>query len=84
MGTEDPKAYLPYVKAVGADSKTFVAKMGQPKYQQLAEADFRRAKALAAEGFPMLILERNGKRTVITHGFAPYAQVKAALEKALK
>ena len=84
MGTEDPKAYLPYLKAVGASDKDFLKKMADPNYKLRAEADFKRARSLGADGFPTLILEKNGKRTIITQGYSAYATVEAQLEQLLK
>lgn len=79
------ETYADLVYDFGIDRNVFLEKMNDPKTIALAEADFRRSRALGVNGFPSTFYEdSNGKRFQLSRGFTTYNNISFRLEQAMR
>lgn len=69
---ENFDAYGILASKFGLDPKAFVSKMHEPKYINLADADFKKSNDLGVTGFPTVLLEIDGFYHKIASGFVPF------------
>jgi len=83
MDSGDLQGYATRAEQIGLDKEDFLAKMVNPTYQQMAQAEFNLYRNSGISGFPSLILELNGKRTQLTKGYVPFNKLTEQLESLL-
>lgn len=83
MEPEDVDGYAKYAAQVGMDPAEFNAKMKDPAYAALAQADFQKANANGANGFPTVILDTGSEKVVLTRGYRDLASFESLLKQAL-
>jgi putative protein-disulfide isomerase len=77
--------YADLAQEFGIDRKTFIDKMNDSETIALAEADFRRSRALGVNGFPTTFYEdANGNRVLLSRGFTTYDNISLRLEQAMR
>jgi putative protein-disulfide isomerase len=86
-GAEPARAetYADLAHDFGIDRNVFLEKMNDPESIALAEADFRRSRALGVNGFPTTFYEdANGNRVQLSRGFTTYNNISLRLEQAMR
>ena len=74
----DAGAYADRAATLGADRDDFLAKMDDPAYLQLAEADFTRCSRFGVTGFPTLVVDDGtGKLYALARGYLPLDRLEA-------
>ena len=76
-------AYAPYAEQVGVPQGEFLAAMAEPRYRDMAQADFQLAQQLGATGFPALFVKLEGKLYRLTNGYVSYSELQPTLEEVL-
>ena len=69
-----------YATKLGLDEADFKSKMKQPKYAAAAQSDFEKFQASGFSGMPGVVLEQDGKRTVLSNGFVDFDELKSKIE----
>ena len=69
-------AYGAIASKFGIDAKTFVLKMKDPFYENLAEDDFKKSSALHVSGFPTIFIEINETYYKIGSGYMTFSQLE--------
>lgn len=83
INPDEFERYGEYAAAVGCDPAAFIAGMKSDENRKEAEADFQKAKALGVTGFPVVMVEKNGKFHRIAEGYISYPELKARYLKLL-
>jgi putative protein-disulfide isomerase len=79
------ETYADLAHDFGIDLNVFLEKMNDPETIALAEADFRRSRALGVNGFPTTFYEdANGNRVLLSRGFTTYDKISLRLEQAMR
>lgn len=76
----DPTCYEEFARDVGADVEAFLAGFADDVSLEATWNDFAISREWGVTGFPTLILRRGDEGQVISRGYAPAAQIEAALE----
>jgi len=74
----DSETYLEIIREMNLDPQDFAEKFQSQDLKNAVKEDFRRAQFLGVRSFPTILLEKNGKTTVINQG---YQSAKAMIEK---
>lgn len=73
-------SYGPLAADFGFDPAQFVEQMQDAAIQRKTEEEFARVANLGVRGFPTVFAAKEGKMTLIAHGFVPYETLKHRLE----
>ena len=76
--------YFPILDNLGLEKETFRKHFYSDEYKELVKEDFKRASALGVQGFPSLLLEYEGKLTILTRGYTSAEIVNDAINSVLK
>jgi len=83
MDSEDLAGYANYAASLGIASKEFNEKMKNPIYQQKALKEFNHAGQQGIGGYPALVLEANGKKKILSSGYASYEVLQQKIDVVL-
>ena len=83
IDSEDISSFKRYASQVGYDADKFELKMNDPAYKEAAMEDFRHYRDQPLQGFPSLMLEKEGNRSVLFTKSKDYAQIKKNLDEYL-
>ncbi len=61
----------------GLNAEYFIEKMKDPKYKDMADADFEKSAKLKVSGFPTVFLLKNGKYYKIGSGYMSFSQLES-------
>ena len=78
-----PKALAGHAAHFGVDEADFLAAFSSKEMREATLNDFAMAQKFGVQGFPTLILERNGEFSLIARGFTGADHVIGAVEQAL-
>lgn len=76
----DIEAYVVYVEKLGINKKEFLTKMGDLKYKELAEAEFKKFRNSEYSGMPSLVLEVKGQQVPLARGYTSFENLKPMLD----
>jgi putative protein-disulfide isomerase len=74
------ESYLPIAKQFGMPEKEFLLKMKNKKYKESAIKEFRQAEQLGIQSFPALLLQKDGKNTIIANGYKSFQEIDLSLQ----
>jgi putative protein-disulfide isomerase len=74
------ESYLPIAKQFGMPEKEFLLKMKNKKYKESAIKEFRQAEQLGIQSFPALLLNKDGKNTIIANGYKSFQEIDLSLQ----
>ena len=77
------ESYLPALSSLGIDHQTFLKKFNSEEMKRATLQDFQRSNQLGIRGFPAILLQHNGKTTVITRGYAKSEELISRVNQAL-
>jgi putative protein-disulfide isomerase len=80
----DPAVLLEIAARYGLDEPTFLTAFTDPDTAAYTQAGFTAATQVGVTGFPTLVLRRGNQGYLVARGWAPYEQVKAAIDQALR
>ncbi len=75
-----PQALVAVAASTGLDAERFRAVLDEPATTEATEADFRRARALGVQGFPTVLLNRDGRWYPVSAGYQPLERLESVLE----
>lgn len=73
-------SYQEAIEGVGLSFETFAKHFASDIYKQKVKLDFQNSSNAGVRGFPTLVLEHQGKRTLIVNGFGKSEQIIAKIE----
>ncbi len=77
-------SYLPICSELGISAEAFTAAFESDRLKDLVKKDFERSAKLGVNSFPTLLLESNGKQTIIARGFARSSSMIEKINSVLK
>ena len=80
----DAETYSPILDKLGLDKTEFQKRFNSEEYKKLVQQDFARAGDLGVRGFPSLLLEAEGKITVLTRGYTTAANIEKVINEKIK
>ena len=78
----DPAVLLDIATRYGFTEPAFLAAFTDPDTAAYTQAGFTAASQIGITGFPTLVLRQGNAGTIVARGWAPYEQVKAAINQA--
>lgn len=78
----DYEAYGKLAAEFGLDASHFITEMKNNDNLRLAREEFERASGFGVTGFPTVLLQQNGKTTVLGRGYIPLSRLEAAYQQA--
>jgi putative protein-disulfide isomerase len=79
----DPAVLLEIAARYGLDEPTFLTSFTDPDTAAFTQAGFTAASQIGITGFPTLVLRQGNQGTIVSRGWAPYEQVRAAIDHTL-
>lgn len=73
------ESYFSILEELDLEKETFNTSFDSEEYKELVKEDFKRANALGVQGFPSVLLESNGKVTILTRGYTTAEHVNDAI-----
>ena len=83
MDTGVLTAYAPLLDKHKISKSQFTALMQNDETLTATKAEYAQAEALGVSGFPTLIFEKDGKKTVLARGYSTFEQLDMQLKKLL-
>lgn len=76
-------SYYPILQTLGLDKDEFTKRFNSAEYKKLVQEDFKRAGDLGVRGFPSVLLESDGKITVLSRGYTTAQNIATLIEAAI-
>ncbi len=80
----DPAVLVEIAARYGLPEADFLTSFTDPDTAAYTQAGFTAASQIGITGFPTLVLRQGNQGTVLARGWAPYEQVRAAVEEVLR
>ena len=80
----DPAVLLEIAARYDLTEFAFLTSFTDPDTAAYTQAGFTAASQIGVTGFPTLVLRQGNQGTVVARGWAPYEQVRAAIEEGVK
>ena len=78
------ETYYPILEKLGVSKDVFSQKFNSEEYKKLVQQDFKRAGDLGVRGFPSVLLDIDGKISVVSRGYTTIEQLETAITNALQ
>jgi len=79
--TNDTATYLACCSELGVDAGAFAAAFDSERMRRLTREDFELTQEMGVRGFPTVLVEEGDRVGLLTSGYAPAAELQAALER---
>lgn len=77
----NPNAYLPYIKGYNITEQAFLTKMKSDEYRRKINQGYIKASEMGVDGYPVLILNQQGKTKKLISGHMPFDKVDKKVGK---
>ena len=78
------ESYIPILNQLGLDRETFIEMFDSESMKVKVRTDFERSSRMGVRGFPTVLLENNGRLTMVVNGYARSEQIIAKIDNLLK
>jgi putative protein-disulfide isomerase len=83
MNSADLNNYAEYAAKIGMDKEKFRIEMQDSQYKVAAENEFAKFRSNPLSAMPSLVLEQNGRQTLLAKGYADFESLQVKLKSEL-
>lgn len=78
-----PEMYVEIAEKYGIDTSVFAQRFNDAAYDSLLTKDFETSAYYQAQGYPHVLLHKNGQYYLLTRGYSNYENIEEAMTKVL-